>query len=277
MTNELFWLRPWDDSEHEPTIREAFKDWATGSGIFDEIMTLAVMPWASDSNATADILDLEYFGNHSGGKYCSPLVKFLINDDGYIPDAGRTTLAKIIVAKYLQPWTRLWMTNVVAYSPINNYDMTETRNLSAEVDETVVTDKDETNTGTDTLTHGLVDETTHGKTTDEVTYRYGMNNVERKEKPADEFTSEEGGTTTVEQTGDDVQTKDLASTEDSTVTTDNNRTENETTHRIGNIGVTTNQKLIQEERNLWLWNFFNHVFKDIDNELTLAISDPCRV
>lgn len=277
MTSDLFWLRPWDESEHEPIIREVFKDWATGAGIFDKIVSIDTMPWADDENVTSAILDMEYFGNHSGGRFCSPLVKYLINDDGYVPEAGRLALAKIIVAKYLQPWTRLWMTNVVAYSPINNYDMTETRNLTVAEDESVVTDRDETNTGTDTLTHGLVDETTHGKTLDEVTYQYGMNNTVRQDKPSDEFTSEEGGTTTVEQTGDDVQTKDLASTEDTTVTKDNDRLESEVTHRIGNIGVTTNQKLIQEERNLWLWNFFNHVFKDIDNELTLAISDPCRV
>lgn len=275
--NELFWLRPWDDSEPEPIIREVFKDWATGNGIFDKITALDTMPWADDTNVTAELLDIEYFGNHSGGRFCSPLVKYLINDDGYVPEAGRITLAKIIVAKYLKPWNRLWLTNVAAYSPINNYDMTETRNLTVAEDVSVVTDRDETNTGTDTLTHGLVDETTHGKTTDEVTYRYGMNNTTLQEKPSDEFTSEEGGTTTISKTGDDVQTKDLASTEDTTVTTDNDRLESEVTHRIGNIGVTTNQKLIQEERNLWLWNFFNQVFKDIDNELTLAFSDPCRV
>lgn len=261
----------------EPILRDVFEDWADGSGIFDKMATLETMPWASDSNATADVLDFEYFGNRSGAKFCSPLVKYYIGDDGAITEAGRTKLAKIIVAKYLKPWNRLWLTNVVDYSPINNYDMTETRNLIAAEDESTTTDRDETHTGTDTLTHGLVNETAHGKTSDEVDYRYGMNNSVQREKPSDEFTVEEGGTTTLSQTGDDVQTKNLTDTEDFTVTKDNDRSETEVTHKIGNIGVTTNQKLVQEERNLWLWNFFDKVFEDIDKELTLAISDPCRV
>lgn len=261
----------------EPVLRDVFEDWADGSGIFDKISSLATVPWSTDVNVTSAILDLEYFGNRSGAKFCSPLVKYFIDDDGAITEDGRTKLAKIIVAKYLKPWNRLWLTNIVDYSPVNNYDMTETRNLIATEDESVITDRDDTHTGTDTLTHGLVNETEHGKTSDEVDYRYGMNNSTQREKPSDEFTTEEGGTTTVSQTGDDVQTKDLADTEDSTVTKDNDRAETEVTHKIGNIGVTTNQKLVQEERNLWLWNFFDQVFKDVDSELTLAISDPCRV
>lgn len=41
--------------------------------------------------------------------------------------------------------------------------------------------------------------------------------------------------------------------------------------RKGNIGVTTSQQMIQSERDLWLWKFFEQVFKDIDSILTLSI------
>ena len=42
--------------------------------------------------------------------------------------------------------------------------------------------------------------------------------------------------------------------------------------RSGNIGVTTSQQMIQSERDLWLWNFFQDVvFKDISKVLTLSI------
>ena len=260
----------------EPILLDAFDGWATGTGIFDKIMAVTTMPWATDSNATSDILDLEYFGNRSGAKFCSPLVKYLLVD-GVVPSASREKLAKILVAKYFTPWTKLWATTTQNYSPINNYDMTETRNLASNLSGSEITDKDETDTGTDTLTHGLVNSTEHGKTSDEVTYRYGMNNVTPKEKPSDEYTYEEGGETTTTQSGDDVQTKDLVHTDDTTVTTSSAKQEIETLHRIGNIGVTTNQKMLQEERNLWLWNYFEQIFKDIDKELALAISDPCRV
>lgn len=41
--------------------------------------------------------------------------------------------------------------------------------------------------------------------------------------------------------------------------------------RKGNIGVTTSQQMIQSERDLWLWTFFEQVFKDVDSVLTLSI------
>ena len=41
--------------------------------------------------------------------------------------------------------------------------------------------------------------------------------------------------------------------------------------RSGNIGVTTTQQMMQSEIELWQWNFFESVFKDIDSILTLSI------
>jgi len=41
--------------------------------------------------------------------------------------------------------------------------------------------------------------------------------------------------------------------------------------RSGNIGVTTTQQMIKAEREIWLWNFFEQVFSDVDNLLTLKI------
>lgn len=42
--------------------------------------------------------------------------------------------------------------------------------------------------------------------------------------------------------------------------------------RSGNIGVTTSQQMIESERNLYLWNFFqNIVFKDLAKMMTLSI------
>lgn len=41
--------------------------------------------------------------------------------------------------------------------------------------------------------------------------------------------------------------------------------------RSGNIGVTTSQQMIQSERDLWNWYFYDVVFKDVDKMLTLSI------
>ena len=256
-------------------LRYAFPNWQEGEGIFDKIMELAVMPWSDDTTVTSAVLDMEYFGNRSGSKFCSPIVKKLLNVDGEVSDSARDTLARIIIAKYRIPWTRLWMTNEVTYSPINNYDMQETRNLMKNTSEGELSTENESHTGTDTLQHGKTETTTHGKTTEELDSKYGFN-TQDEPKPSDLATVTEGGTTAVADTGSDVNTKNLADTSLVNKNRAGAEEEQEVTHRVGNIGVTTNQKLISEERNLWLWNFFDQVFKDIDSELTLSIFDPCR-
>ena len=42
-------------------------------------------------------------------------------------------------------------------------------------------------------------------------------------------------------------------------------------NRSGNIGVTTSQQMIESERELYLWKFFDVVFADIDKILTLKV------
>lgn len=45
--------------------------------------------------------------------------------------------------------------------------------------------------------------------------------------------------------------------------------ETRTLIRHGNIGVTTSQQMLESEIQLWEWNFFETVFKDIDTMLTI--------
>lgn len=257
-------------------LRMAFPNWQVGDGIFDKIMELATMPWSEDALATSIVLDAEYFGNRSGSKFCSPLVERYLDSECEITEVGREMLASIIVAKYLIPWSRLWITNKVSYSPINNYDMTETRKLLKSNSEGELSTETKNHTGTDTIQHGKVETTSHGRNDTEMDYKYGLN-TETEPRPSDKYTTLEGGTTTVTDSGSDVNVKNLVDSSSVNRNTAGAGEEDETTHRIGNIGVTTNQKLISEERNLWIWNYFDQVFKDIDRELTLSIFDPCRV
>ena len=43
------------------------------------------------------------------------------------------------------------------------------------------------------------------------------------------------------------------------------------THKHGNIGVTTNQQMLDAERKLWNWYFYNYIFSDIDKFLTISV------
>ena len=267
----------YSDSDPEPILRDVFSGWESGTGLFSFLAAQTTMPWANAENVDNSVLDIAYFGNHSGGKFCAPLVKLLIDDDGVIPNAARVTIAKILISKYLNNWNRLWATNVVVYSPIHNYDMQEERDLATTDDNVETTDGELSRTGTEGLTHGMVESTQHGRTEDNVNYKYGLNTTVYQQNRSDENVSTEGGTTTTTDSGTDTTTRNLVDSTDQTVTEDNEGTEHEETHRYGNIGVTTTQKLLQEERNLWLWNFFDEVFNDLDKELALAFHDPCRV
>ena len=267
----------YSDSDPEPILRDVFDGWELGTGLFSFLAAQGTMPWANAENIDNSVLDIAYFGNHSGGKFCAPLVKLLINDEGVIPAAARVTIAKIIISKYLTNWNHLWETNVAVYSPIHNYDMYEERDLATTDDNVETTDGELSRTGTEGLTHGMVESTQHGRTEDNVNYKYGLNTTVYQQNRSDENVSTEGGTTTTTDSGTDTTTRNLVDSTDQKVTEDNEGTEHEETHRYGNIGVTTTQKLLQEERNLWLWNFFDEVFNDLDKELALAFHDPCRV
>ena len=189
-----------------------------------------------------------------GSKFCAPIVKLSIDaDTGYVTQAARITIAKIIISKYLQNWKHLWETNVAVYTPIHNYDMTETRNL-------ITADSMSENGNANGQ-----DVTAHGRTQTEMDYKYGLNTDTDDPKPSDKTHSTEGGNTTTTSANSDQRNRVNAGEEQ------------ETMRRSGNIGVTTTQKLIQEERDLWLWNFFDQVFNDLDRELALMFHDPCRV
>lgn len=249
---DTYWpINPFiEESDHVPILREVFPDWKLNKGIFDRIQDLYIVPWFG--SAQSSVLNYEYFGNRSGGKFVSPLVKNMLGTNEYLDDFDRDVLAKIIWTKFNEPWKRLWETNVAEYNPIHNYDMSETR----------VLDRDDH--GREDSGETTSDTTTHGKTNNNLHTVFGMNS-DGTGKPADSDSSTEGGTTS-----------NSGSREFGRGTTDT-RDETETITRAGNIGVTTSQQMLKSERDLWLWNYFDQIYKDIDTVLSLPIYDPCRI
>ena len=284
LVSDLYWLNPfYSPPDPEPILRDAF-EWED-NGIFVAIKNVAAnlqieLPWDDDD---AETLDLSYFGNHSGGKFCSPIVKLflmtesLVDENGRINSTGTNKLAAILLRKYYTNWKSLWATNVASYNPIHNYDMTENRVKKSANSEQENNSENQSHTGTSTLQHGLVETTQHGKTVDATDYKYGLNTDTLDPKPSDASTTAEGGSTVVTDSGSDVTTRNLADTTAGARTLVGADEEDEEIHRAGNIGVTTTQKLLQEERELWLWNYFDQIFADIDRELTLCFYDSCRV
>ena len=246
-------VNPFDEAASDvPLLREAFVDWKIGYGIFDALESIGVeLPW--EDTAESIILDIEYFGNRSGGKFVAPVIMNLLGDATELTGEDRALLARIIWTKFGEPWKHLWETNVVAYNPIHNYNMTDRRELARGESETKVGQG------------SSVDTTEHGRGNESKDYVAGINNTNNNGKFANRTVSQESGETSVSGTDN---------RKDDSVRASN---EVETTIRSGNIGVTTTQQMISADRELWMWNFFDQVYKDIDSVLSLPIYDPCRI
>lgn len=247
------WIDPFfdDPSSDIPVLSEVFFDYAEGDGIFDALADVATMPW-NGVVQPAD-LDLEYFGSRSGAKFAAPLVVKMYTDaEGEITDANRVTLARIIWNKFRYPWKHLWDTNLAEYNPIHNYDMIEQRNLV----------KEESTSSKAKSKGNSVDET--DSTSKSKDFVFGLNSAGDGKASNAYENSEASGSSG-------------SRLDDSETSTARENGEVETLNRKGNIGVTTTQNMLEQERAVWAWNFFEQVFKDIDSVLSLPIYDSCRV
>ena len=82
-----------------------------------------------------------------------------------------------------------------------------------------------------------------------------------------DLTENETGTDTTDKTNTDTYNRSY--TETGTDTTAGTSSRKLT--RTGNIGTNTFQNLLQQERNIWMYDFFEQVFKDVDSVLTIPI------
>ena len=205
------------------TLIDAFPDWFTGDGIFSELQD---MPW--DEEVSADLLDMDYFGNHSGWKKCSPLVYKLFDDEYALSDADRTKLADLVTAKFKPNWVALWNTYHFEYNPITDYDVTEEGEREGAFQKSH--SQEHTGTREDTssgsTTHGhIIDEDgstdiddvtsmTHGENIDdtdvanvnEKAKRYGFNSTTAV--PTDEREAHSGNTHSTAHSGTDETERD---------------------------------------------------------------------
>ena len=233
-------------------LNEYYPNWKIGDGIFSDLQSFNV-PWGTDDINKE--LDIEYFGNISGEKIVSPLVRKICSGD-YLTPLDRIAIVKTVVALYLSNWGKLYNTMVIEYNPIENYRMTETLEL------------------TDTNTHGLTitrNENTDTDYTDlntpnlTVNHHNNINGFNSSNSvPSDNSVDSTTGTNT------NTHNERVDGTETTTHSGDDILTREHELIRSGNIGVTTSQQMIESERKLRMWNFFQTVvFPDLNRVLTI--------
>lgn len=255
------------------TLRDVFPHWLTGGGIF----TFLNGPWATvDPAYDITALDQDYFGNVSGHKIISPLVSAILGDEDSLTTLQRQALGNMISKKYAPNWEHLWSAFMpLDYNPLEPYfineSITETHNL------TLRDQGGSTANGSETTqtAYGKTDTITHGKVTTTEHDVYGFNSSTATPSSVDRAT--ESGTT-----ADALGGTDQSNTAYSDGTTSNNtRTDtgsiSTTRGKSGNLGLITTQRLIDEERRTWLWNFYRQMYRDLDEVLTIPFYDLCKM
>lgn len=222
-------------------LNDIFSDFVN-SGIFTYINNYDV-PWKND-NITVS-LNLAYHGEHSGDKNISPLVSKLLGSDGKLSSDNKNKIAKMIYDKYNMQWQHIYDALITEYNPIENYRMTEEEK----------TDIDLTHTGTDTVTNTGTIETENSGTNENNIYGFNSSSAVNSDKSSDSAKSKTTNNLT------NTNTKNLTDVTDGT----------RKLTRSGNIGVTTSQQMQQSSIDLWQYNYFDSVFKNIDAELCLLI------
>lgn len=292
--------------QRENILTDVYSDWLT-NGVFKQLEAYDV-PWKED--VSGEILDLDYFGNHSGAKLVSPLVHKLLTENG-LSIANQAKLAALIFYKYGHAWTRAWDALMKTdYDPLENYHKVEERDPNLTDMRIDNLEYKRTANLTDTRLPNLTETVTDKQRKEEFTPReeykevtksknhqttnnslYGFNSADpvpsdksdtsgkmednedekiitNRGKDTREFNGSQDKTTK----GSDVNKK----TGDDTYNTTGSQTYvhygKDKTTTSGNIGVTTNQQMLESEMELrFKWNFFESIFKDVDNILTVNI------
>lgn len=256
-------------------------------GIFSYLADMSpTPPWANDIDGAT--LNAEYFGNISGQKTISPLLKNIIlknSATNKLTESDVVQLATLVYKLNNKMWVKEYATLNFDYDPISNYDMTETETGSGTTGNTRTNTGTQTdaNTGTVSTTHtgtqGMSDTSTASGTSSGSSDRglYGFNSSESVGDSTDATESE----TTTTATGNSTRTDNLNDerTDNTIRTRTDNLSESESgTHsdtrtltRTGNVGVTTSQEMINAERELNMWNYFySVVFPSVDKVLTIC-------
>lgn len=190
------------------------------------------------------------------------------------PDAGFMKSAiDAWSAKQSPIWKELYDTTQYEYNPIWNVDgkVKEEHNLTGT--DYLTDDHTTTRTHTDTITRTHTDTvtTTHGLTvtTDDSVYGYN----ESAAAPSDKSVAAQSGTSSDAHTGQiaDAHTGAITDKDTGTRKHDTSDKGDITTTRTGNIGVTSTQSLIQEQREVVKFNIIDVIIQDFSNRFCLKV------
>lgn len=208
-------------------------------------------------------MSIQYM-TRSGTKAISTLVEELLKEyplrhvvneytlDEYymISSQAQSNILAIIQSRFQTKWQKLYDTITAQYDALNPYDMT----INEETTDTL------TSSGTNSsnkLDNGsrTSNETISGERDDS---SYGFNSPTSVPTDESQNSSESSASDEI---------SNSSTIETSNEYTRSNPTTRELT-RKGNIGNITKQELLEKERDVWQWQIWDVIFKDLDSVLT---------
>ncbi len=210
----------------------------------------------------ASQLDILFLSNWSM-RTVAPIINLIHTDttSDMLTEAELITLANMINGIYKHRWDKLMAVAEMEYDPIHNYQdhLVESIEYSEDVDGT------KSGTGStsknDTETHNMNNSGTNSNQ-DNI---YGFNSSTAVGEGNNSGTNSnlESGTIT------DVQTGTSSNSETSSNDTTGERSREYT--KTGNIGNISTQKLLNEEIDLWKYNFIHEMMRDVANFVSIPI------
>lgn len=182
----------------------------------------------------------DYYLGFSNDKYVSPLFEKIYNQVNQSLSATNSLITRLIYNRFATKWKKIYDALMTEYSPLENYNMEEERS----------NDKEYSDTGTTKTDVNVSRETSASSS-----YR-GFNSSDYA--PISKTDGEEDTTTS-------------GSEENNIAQKDGTSSEDETTSRHGNIGVTTSQQMLESEFKVRQYDFYKQIYKDIDSILCLSV------
>lgn len=235
-------------------------------------------------------LDVVFMSNWSM-RTAAPVLKLIHSDEDttMLTPLELVQLASVIKGMYKHKWDKMMAVAMMEYDPIHNYHdhLVEEIEYGEEVDRTKSGSGTNSNTRTDNLSEVSADarsieeerDISNSGTNSNQNNIYGFNSstaVGESNNSGNNSMLESGTITTshsgnVTTTNTGTQTDSGSNSYSETGGDDTSGTRNREYTKEGNIGNISTQKLLNEELDLWKYNFLYEMMRDVANFVSLPI------
>ena len=220
----------------------------------------------------------------------APILDALHDGTGHmLSEQELETLAGIINGMYKNKWDKLMNVAIIEYDPIHNYHdhLVEEIEYGEEVDRTKSGSGTNSNTRTDNLSEVMADgreieearnlENSGSNTSEAGIYGFNSSNSVGESDGSGSNSNSESGTITTTHSGNmtttntGTQAESGSNSYSETGGDDTSGTRSREYTKEGNIGNISTQKLLNEELELWKYNFIYEMMRDVANFVSLPI------